>query len=99
MPEFAPGFHLNGHGGVLLQGWDELTTLEHWVASPAILSSGESGLRISVSKHVPDPFLFEHYDRDRSLMIEMTIGRQAITRPARIVSKEPLVIEAWQEEE
>ena len=98
MAGFDPGLHLSGRGGILLQGWDELTTLGPWVATPSKLSHGGPGLRISVGKHTPDPFLFEHYDPDRPLVIEMTIGKQQITRPARILSKEPLVIEAWQEE-
>lgn len=99
MSGFEPGFHMQGRGGVLLQGWEEVTKLEHWVATPTTISNGGPGLRISVGKHTPDPYLFEHHDPDIPLSLEIKIGKAEVTRPARIVSSAPLVIEAWQEEE
>jgi hypothetical protein len=95
---FEPGFHMNGRGGVLLQGWEEVTKLEHWVAAPTTLSTGGNGLRIAVGKHTPDPYLFEYCEPDAEMSLEITIGKVQVTRPARILSREPLVIEAWQEE-
>jgi len=54
---FEPGLHMKGRGGVLVQGWNEVTKLEQWVASPTTLSHGGPGLRITVGSHTPDPYL------------------------------------------
>lgn len=99
MSGFEAGFHMTGRGGVLLQGWQEVTRLISWVATPGTMSHGGPGLRLSVGKHEPDPYLFDYCDEDAAMSLEIKIGKAEVTKPARIVSREPLVIEAWNEEE
>ena len=101
MAGFEPGLHISGQGGALIQGWNELTRLKHWVASPSTRPQEEGGgpcLRLSVGGHEPDPYWFDNYDPEEDLSLEIKIGKAEVTRPARIVSASPLVIEAWQED-
>lgn len=99
MSGFEPGFHMEGRGGSLIQGWNEVTRIISWVAQPGTMSHGGPGLKISIGKHEPDPFFFEHHDPDAPMSLEIKIGKREVTKPARIVSLSPLVIEAWNEDE
>lgn len=99
MSGFEPGFHMEGRGGTLVQGWNEITKIDRWVAMPGKLEDGHPCLRISVGRHEPDPYFFDYCDPDEPMSLEIKIGKTEVTKPARIASKQPLVIEAWNERE
>jgi hypothetical protein len=96
MSGFEAGFHMTGKGGTLIQGWNEVTRIGTWTAEPKTLSNGKTGLRLTVHKHEPDAYWFDYCDPDEPMSLEIKIGKQEVTKPASILSKEPLVIEAWQ---
>lgn len=92
----AGGFAMRGRGGELRHGHRIVSDLEAWTASVHQVSGDdrEVTLRLSVSKHDPDPFWFEHAPTER-LYLEIPLGRRRLGGQAQIVSRSPiLVIEA-----
>jgi hypothetical protein len=75
----------HGSGGALLAGRRVMTELGTWQAA----SRDEGGLRVTVLRHDPDPFTWEH--PEGALAAELVVGKAVWSGPAHLESREPLV--------
>jgi hypothetical protein len=94
---FVPGgFAMRGQGGELRHGHRVVTDLQSWTAQVQEVSPDERQvtLRLSVRRHDPDRFWFEHAPAE-GLHLEIPLGRRQLGGAARILSRSPaFVIEA-----
>jgi hypothetical protein len=86
---------VRGQDGRLLYQYDVITDFDGWVAIPFWNGSPDAqdtraGATLNVDRHYPDILAWGYRDRGE-LRVELDIGKNTFSGPARIVTEEPLL--------
>jgi len=85
---------ITGAGGRLRSGSRTVSELGAWSAA----ASGDGHFRVTVGRHAPDPYWWEHHDPAR-LALELAFGKHGLRGRAVLLSPDPLILTLTQDKE